>query len=493
MTFIHFFIFVSWFVYNSYALEKFTAAVYEHVPFFPDQNQPPVSPEEALALMNKNIDVLETAVKTAAEKGAQIIVTPEYAICCFGLNRETVYPYLEDIPDPALNWNPCTDPKRFDSTPVQKRLSCMARTNSIYLVANIGDKKTCNASDESCPEDDYYFFDTTIAFDPKGKLIARYHKYHLFFGEDQFNSPKEPENVTFDTPFGKFGIFICYDILFHDPAVALVMHHNVDTIIFTTAWFNTLPQYSAIQFHSSWAMAMGVNLLSSNIHNTSMKMTGSGIFSPDKLGPYYYNQDTEEGHLVISELNSHPRICSSDSPTNWNLYASNIEKFSPGSNVFNGTIFIDEFTLTQIKEPKGNHTVCHNNLCCHLSYQLQENQSNDVYVFGTYDGFHGPHKVFYVEVCILVKCKSLENCAVAEETSSTRFKSFSLSGTFTSSHVFPEVLLSGVSLAPGMFQVLDDGRLVSLPGISLKPLLSVSLLGRKYEKDPKKLNLSQLP
>lgn len=99
-------------------------------------------------------------------------------------------------------------------------------------------------------------------------------QYNLFLGEKQFNAPNEPELVTFETPFGKFGIFICFDLLFYNPAVALVVEHNVDTILFPTAWMNLLPHLTAVEFHSAWAMGMGVNLLSSNTHNTSMRMTG---------------------------------------------------------------------------------------------------------------------------------------------------------------------------------------------------------------------------
>ncbi|XP_063297254.1 pantetheinase-like [Pelobates fuscus] len=484
------FISVLFFTYSSCALDTFTAAVYEHVPLFQNPNQAPVQ-EEALALMNKNIDVLEQAVETAAQKGAHIIVTPEYAICCLDLSRETVYPYLEDIPDPEVNWIPCSDPHRFGRAPVQNRLSCMAKNNSIYLVANFGDKKVCNNSDKNCPEDGHYIYDTTVVFDTEGKLIARYHKYHLFLGETQFNRPKEPEIVTFDTPFGKFGIFICYDILFHDPAITLVTQHNIDTVIFTTAWFNTLPHYSAVQFHSSWAMAMGTNLLSSNIHNTSMGMTGSGVFSPDELGPYYYNKHTDEGHLVISKLSSHPRKSKLFSSVKWDAYASNINHLSPGTKTFNGTIFIDSFTLTELQDAQGIHSVCHNHLCCHLNYSMVEKRNEDVYVFGAYEGFHGPHKVFHVQVCTVLKCNSLETCINAAETASTRFEWFSLSGTFNTTYVFPEVLLSDVQLAPRMFRILNDGRLVSLPDIASKPLLSITLLGRNYEKDPA-MNLSLL-
>lgn len=98
---------------------------------------------------------------------------------------------------------------------------------------------------------------------------------NLFLNEDQFNAPKEPEVVTFNTTFGKFGIFTCFDILFHDPAVTLVKDSHVDTILFPTAWMNVLPFMTAIEFHSAWAMGMRVNLLAANTHNVSLKMTGN--------------------------------------------------------------------------------------------------------------------------------------------------------------------------------------------------------------------------
>uniref|UniRef100_A0A8C2TAM4 CN hydrolase domain-containing protein n=1 Tax=Coturnix japonica TaxID=93934 RepID=A0A8C2TAM4_COTJA len=98
---------------DSYALasDTFIAAVYEHAVILPCTAHK-VSPDDALALMNKNMDVLEGAIKEAAQQGAHIIVTPEDGIYGWVFTRETIYPYLEDIPDPEVNWIPCTDPTR---------------------------------------------------------------------------------------------------------------------------------------------------------------------------------------------------------------------------------------------------------------------------------------------------------------------------------------------------------------------------------------------
>lgn len=316
--------------------------------------------------------------------------------------------------------------------------------------------------------------------------MARYHKYNLFVTETQFDYPKEPEFVTFNTSFGKFGIFTCADILFHDPAVVLMSKLQVDTVLFPTVWMNTLPLLSACQFHSAWAMGMGVNFLSANTHNSSLDMTGSGIYAPNGPRAFHYNTETENGHLLAAELSSHPRL----SPTypivvNGSSYATSIKRFSPNDHDFSGVIYFDQFTFTELTKPEGNRTVCQKDLCCHLSYRMAEKQEDEVYVLGAFDGLHVVEGEYYLQICTLLKCKStdLKTCGHPVATAHTSSDTFSLSGTFATSYVFPEVLLTGVQLAPGEFQVLSDGRLINQNGTS-KPVLSVTLFGRWYEKDP---------
>ncbi|XP_053448568.1 pantetheine hydrolase VNN2 isoform X2 [Nycticebus coucang] len=461
------------------ALDTFRAAVYEHAVILPNETSVPVSRDDAVRLMNKNIDILETAIKQAAEQGAHIIVTSEDALYGWKFTRETVFPYLEDIPDPQVNWVPCQNPHRFGHTPVQVRLSCLARNNSIYVVANIGDKKPCNSRNSMCPSNGYYQYNTNVVYDADGKLVARYHKYHLY-SEPQFDVPKEPQLVTFNTTFGKFGIFTCFDILFHDPAITLVKDFQVDTILFPSAWMNVLPLLTAIEFHSAWAMGMGVNLLVANTHHVNLNMTGSGIYAPDSPKVYHYDMKTDSGKILLSELDSHPRV----SPTypvavNWSAYATTIKPFPLQKTTFGGFISRDEFNFTQLFEDAGNLTVCQKELCCHLSYRMLEKEETEVYVLGAFTGLHGRRRREYWQVCTMLKCRTtnLTTCGRPVEIASTRFEMFSLSGTFGTAYVFPEVLLTEIHLSPGKFEVLKDGRLVNKNGSS-GPILTVSLFGR---------------
>ncbi|GAB5571903.1 vascular non-inflammatory molecule 3 isoform X3 [Prionailurus iriomotensis] len=415
----------------------------------PERTETPVSKEEALLLMNKNIDVLENAVKLAARQGAHIIVTPEDGIYGWVFTRETIYPYLEDIPDPEVNWIPCTDPQRFGYTPVQQRLSCLAKDNSIYVVANIGDKKPCNASDPQCPPDGRYQYNTDVVFDSEGRLVARYHK-----------------------------------------SVVVVDEFQVDSVLYPVAWYNTLPLLSAVPFHSAWARAMRVNLLAANTHNTSMHMTGSGIYAPEAVKVYHYDMETESGQLMLSELKSRPR----SEPTypaavDWSAYARSVKPFLSEQSNFPGMIYFDELTFIELKRNTGNYTVCQKDLCCHLTYKMSEKRTDEVYALGAFDGLHTVEGQYYLQICTLLKCQisDLRTCGEPVGSAFTKLEEFSLSGTFATRYVFPQIILSGSQLAPERhYEVLRDGRLRSRSRTPL-PVLVLALYGRVFDKDPPRL------
>ncbi|KAH3874945.1 hypothetical protein DPMN_038202 [Dreissena polymorpha] len=210
---------------------------------------------------------------------------------------------MENIPEPERNWNPCEHPDVYPETEIQFALSCMARENNIYVVANIGDKQPCNVSlDPSCPRTGYYQYNTNVAYDAMGTLVAKYHKYNLFY-ENWFDKPSKVDISVFNTPFGRFGLIICFDILFEHPPIDLICRNNISNIAFPTAWMDAHPFYTSIQFHSAFAVGLGVNFLAANIHYPSLRFHGSGIYTQQGAAGYCFNTSNESGgQLIVQKI-----------------------------------------------------------------------------------------------------------------------------------------------------------------------------------------------
>lgn len=130
--------------------------------------------------------------------------------------------------------------------------------------------------------------------------------------------------------------------------------------------------------------------------------SGSGIYAPDGARAYYYNMKTEDGHLLIAELDSHPRLSPASPPAvSWSSYASGVEKCVPDEQDFSGLIFYDQFTFTELTKPEGHITVCQKDLHCHLSYKMAGKREDEVYVLGAFDGLHVVEGQYYLQVKIL--------------------------------------------------------------------------------------------
>lgn len=151
-----------------------------------------------------NLKTAAARVKEAAEAKAQVVVLPE----CFNSPYGTQYfkEYSETIEPPQESF---------------KALSEMARSNKVFLIGG------------SIPEaKDGALYNTSLSFDSSGKLVGVHRKVHLFdidvpgkirFQESECLSPGN-SLTEIETPYGKLGVAICYDIRF--PEMAMIAARN---------------------------------------------------------------------------------------------------------------------------------------------------------------------------------------------------------------------------------------------------------------------------
>lgn len=176
----------------------------------------------------ENLQTARAHLKDAAAGGADIAVLPEM-FCC---------PYeTPNFPRFAQK----------EGGEIWQALSDMAKENSLYLVAG------------SVPEDDGgKTYNTSYVFDPEGKCIAKHRKVHLFDidvkGGQRFMESETltagDSLTTFDTPWGKMGLCICYDIRF--PEWMRLMALEGAKAVFIPAAFNmtTGPAHWELSFRA---------------------------------------------------------------------------------------------------------------------------------------------------------------------------------------------------------------------------------------------------
>ena len=142
-----------------------------------------------------NLSEAERLIEVAANQGAKLVVLPEY-FAIMGMKETDKVAVRE----------------QEGKGPIQTFLSKIAKEHGIWLIGGSVPMVSNfpNKVRNSC-----------LVYDDKGKQVARYDKIHLF-GLDLGNEHYHEENTiesgndiqVVDTPFGKIGLSICYDLRF---------------------------------------------------------------------------------------------------------------------------------------------------------------------------------------------------------------------------------------------------------------------------------------
>jgi predicted amidohydrolase len=292
--------------------DTYRAATVEFNPVRAKSPYSVLTKKEAQGIMMTNLASYEAFMSNASNSGVQIIVFPEYGLYSpLLVSRKTAFPYMEIIPDPSvMPVNPCIDWQGdFEqqyAAKVTYTASCLAIKYNMVLVINMGDLVPCNSTLEpNCPSDGHWMYNTQVAFDENGQILAKYHKTHLYY-EVEFNSPEVPDAMYFDASFGvRFGMMICFDIMFETPTNKL-LNMGIQNYVFSTWWvnlFGTSLLLTGTEMQNAWATTFGVNIIASGA-GTGQFNSGSGIYSSNNILATFYNpvQFSPQNKMLIADV-----------------------------------------------------------------------------------------------------------------------------------------------------------------------------------------------
>ncbi len=167
--------------------------------------------------VSANLQEAGRLIELAAATGARIIALPEY-FCIMG---------MKDTDKVAVR-------EKDGEGPIQDFLAEQARRHKVWIV---GGSVPLEASDAAKVRN------ACLVYNQLGERVARYDKIHLFgfeMGNERYTEERtiEPGSsvCTVDSPYGKLGISVCYDLRFPELYRAM---GEVDLILVPSAFTET--------------------------------------------------------------------------------------------------------------------------------------------------------------------------------------------------------------------------------------------------------------
>ena len=162
----------------------------------------------ALGDVDANLRKMRDFSARAKKEGADLIVFPEASDTGYSM------PVIRDLAKP---WTEGAVPA----------LQKMAEEFSLTIVSGVSER-----------EGDI-IFNSQVFIDPQGKLVASYRKTHLFVlapnDESTCYTPGD-KFVSVAAAGFNFGLSICYDLRFPEVSRALVLEHDANVLLVSSAW-----------------------------------------------------------------------------------------------------------------------------------------------------------------------------------------------------------------------------------------------------------------
>ncbi len=204
---------------------------------------------------DKNLTFSLEMIKEAQRKKAQIICFPEFQMA-FSPNSQTSRE-LFSISE-SVNGN------------FTKELCNSAKANDISIIGTIYERSTTD-SDKPTKKDvdnQYCVYDTALFINNKGVLVTRYRKLHLYdalgFKESEKLLAGDKLFSPVDSPLGKLGIMVCYDLRFPELSRILTIEGS-NTLVSPSGWVQgTMKEDHWLTMCKARSIENGVYLIAPN-------------------------------------------------------------------------------------------------------------------------------------------------------------------------------------------------------------------------------------
>jgi len=144
-----------------------------------------------------NLGRILAVIATAAADGSQLLVMPECILSGY------LYNSLEEVQSHAV---------ALDG-PELRAIAAACAEGGISVVLGLLES-----------QEEGVVYNSAVMFDSSGEFVTCYRKVHLpFLGADRFVTPGTSPAPVVDTPFGRVGIGICYDLRFPESARTMAL------------------------------------------------------------------------------------------------------------------------------------------------------------------------------------------------------------------------------------------------------------------------------
>lgn len=154
---------------------------------------------------DRNREASIGAAQEAFERGADVVVLPEMIVPGYGVDADRLAETAEPLDGPTV-----------------RAWTSVAQRGGGYLAGGL------------CEQHGRSLFNTAVVVGPDG-VVLHYRKLHLFGEEKHAFQPGDRGLPVIDTPLGRIGVCVCYDLRFVE-TIRILALRGAQLVLVPTAW-----------------------------------------------------------------------------------------------------------------------------------------------------------------------------------------------------------------------------------------------------------------